>query len=399
VCDAPEPRRGLSRVLDTCELDTFFRVRAELETMAFGVADVELLVPYLSKIVGAHRVERGNGADGVGGVIDVGANIGAATDAILQSWSDLPMRVYNHVNGGKDGLHPVYEHQKLPFVYALEASPATRELLQRRADYLQWAQANFRLMPLAAGNTSGPAHFCTPAAGSGAGALAAGDEKAALVAGGAKIDTAKYVCSEVTVARLDDLVDEEAGPDARVFFLKIDTEGAEALVLAGAERLFAAQRVAYVLFENHAQWHPTQASARPEPLRASHHPPASYPLLSNPCATLIAAPQEALGIPEERFISVGAVVRGLAVHGYRCFYVHPRGLLPFEAEGTPTGDAWRTDCHEGLPFCARHRLYNRAFWSNILCGAASEGVWLDWLMDAMTSPTDTRETLLKRPGT
>ena len=37
--------------------------------------------------------------------------------------------------------------------------------------------------------------------------------------------------------------------------------------------------------------------------------------------------------------------------------------------GTPAGDAARpvSDCHEGLPFCARWRLYNRQFWSNIFC--------------------------------
>jgi hypothetical protein len=101
----------------------------------------------------------------------------------------------------------------------------------------------------------------------------------------------------------------------------------------------------------------------------------------------------------EPFISVGTAVAQLVGFGYRCFYVHPAGLLPFEVQGTPSGDAARPGCSEGLPFCARHRLYNRQFWSNVLCAASpEEDLWLDWLADAMVSPFAKREQLLKRPG-
>ena len=134
-------------------------------------------------------------------------------------------------------------------------------------------------------------------------------------------------------------------------------------MLAGAERLFAEQRVSFVLFENHAKW--SQA-------------------------------QEAVGFTP--FVGVGDAVRALVAHGYRCFYLHARGLVPFASKGTPQGEAARpvSDCHEGLPFCARWRLYNRQFWSNIFCGVRSESAWLDWIADAAVSPTETRDKLLRR---
>ena len=90
--------------------------------------------------------------------------------------------------------------------------------------------------------------------------------------------------------------------------------------------------------------------------------------------------------------------RELVAHGYRCFYLHARGLVPFASKGTPQGEAARpvSDCHEGLPFCARWRLYNRQFWSNIFCGVRSESAWLDWIADAAVSPTETRDKLLRR---
>jgi FkbM family methyltransferase len=163
------------------------------------------------------------------------------------------------------------------------------------------------------------------------------------------------------VRRTDDLVDAEAGADARVFFLKVDVEGAEALVLAGARRLFERARVAYVLFESHSKWTNAQAD---------------------------------LGVVP--FIGVGDVVAELTSLGYTCFYSHHRGLIPFASRGTPAGERARpvSECHEGLPFCAWWRVYSRQFWSNVLCAAPTEQDTLGWLLDAYVAPGTTRESLL-----
>lgn len=220
-----------------------------------------------------------------------------------------------------------------------------------------------KIVAAAVSNASGTARFCARDAGSGQSGGGGGGENGGLLRPGAK---AAANCSTVRAVTLDDLVDAEAGARARVFFLKVDVEGAEALVLAGAARLLAAQRISYVLFENHAKW---------------------------------AQAQEAAGVSP--FVGVGDVVGGLVRAGYRCAYVHRRGLLPFEVQGTPSGDAARAaaECHEGLPLCARWRLYNRHFWSNILCASPSEDKWFDWLADTLVDPDETREALLKRPGT
>jgi len=75
--------------------------------------------------------------------------------------------------------------------------------------------------------------------------------------------------------------------------------------------------------------------------------------------------------------------------------MHFYGLIPFPYEGSTEGDrASPVDvCHEGLPRCVRHRLYNRQFWSNILCGSREEEAWLDWLQEAAVSPMTTKKSL------
>jgi FkbM family methyltransferase len=348
-------RHGLERLLTDNELDTFFRIDAELHDNLFGTTDVTFLAPYLARVAGALRAELGAGADGLGGIVDVGANIGGATDAMLGAWSDHAMRFYMHVVGSDDALHSAYSNERLAFVFALEAAPKTLALLRRRAEASQWANSNVRVFAAAASNASGTARFCSSAAGSEQGGI--GLEAAAAAAGGE--------CAVVEAVTVADLVDREsaAGPMSRLFFLKVDVEGFEALVLAGAERLFAAQRISFVLFENHAKWRQAQEAAGVSP-----------------------------------FISVGHTVRILVAHGYRCYYLHARGLVPFVSEGTVAGNAARpvAECHEGLPFCARWRLYDRQFWSNVFCGAPATHIWLDWLADAVISPTETSDKLLRR---
>ena len=359
-------RRGLARLLSDDELDEFFRVNAELRTYDFGISDAQQLVPMLTPIYSLHRGERK--AEGAGGLIDVGANIGKVSAAVINAWTRHDERFYHHALGdidigGKlvDAEHPIDHHDELAFTWLLEASPLTRMLLQRHFDAAHWVNSHVVIKPIAAGTTTGTHRFCFYAAGSGNSGLA---QTAKVGESGGRGDGGDGVrnCTDVPVTRLTDLVNRDAGSAARVFFLKIDVEGAEALVLAGARELFVDARVAFVLFENHNKW--------------AH------------------AQEDLLGVSE--FISVGRVVRDFRDMGYRCFYTHSRGLIPFLSEGTADGDRARPKsiCHEGLPFCARHRIYNRQFWSNVFCAAPTEVDSLDWLLDAYVPPGTTRESLL-----
>ena len=359
-------RRGLSRLLSDDELDEFFRIESELSSYAFGLADAEQLIPIMTPIYNGHRFARGLGPSGVGGFIDVGTNIGDVSSLVLESWTQQARRFYLHAlalgdDVILDAVHPHPGHQdELGFMWLLEASPTTLRLLQRRYDASNWRDSHVEILHMAAGNASGEQRFCFYKAGSGQSGLA---DKAADGEGGVNSSDGERNCTMLKVSTLDNLVNTKGGKDARVFFLKVDVEGAEALVLDGARQLIKEGRVSYLLFENHVKWRAAQADLGVDPFR-----------------------------------SVGDVVGSLHAEGYTCFYMHPLGLIPYITANTPEGDRARpaSACHEGLPFCARHRFYNRQFWSNIFCGGPEEKEWLNWLQDTLLSPTSTRELLLKK---
>jgi FkbM family methyltransferase len=341
-----------------------------------------MLLPFLKAIHGEHHKARGPGLARTGGFIDVGANVGDVSEAMLATFTDHARRFYLHHLAPPagdprpplvDAVHGIFGTNT--FHYALEPSAATRALLQRRAEAGLWEGTQFRLFPIAATNTTGSALFCSLSnggaalAGSEQGGIFASSEAAARAAAGVAPSTAappgsQAACQTLPTVTLAHLVDVQGeltrGRSARVFLLKVDVEGAEAVVLAGAEPLLAAKRISYLIFENHAKWRATQ---------------------------------EAMGLPS--FVSVGAVVARLGALGYACHYVSPWGLVPFEVPGTPGGDAPRPGCSEGLPFCARWRLYDRQFWSNVLCAASpEEDASVQWLGNALVNPSARREELL-----
>ena len=345
------PRRhGLQRLLADDELDELFRIRSELDTSLFGSADAELLLPLLRFVHGEHHRVRGKDVHETGGFVDVGANIGDVSERVLGELSDHARRFYLHHLGSTeprlvDAVHPLYNGGKLAFLYAVEPSEDTRALLQRRAAAGLWAESNFILFPFALTNATGEALFCSYNSGSGQSSLAGSENGGIFDPQGLAQLAGERKCATIQTLTLVDLLDAHGeltrGRGARVFLLKIDVEGAEAVVLEGAWPLFAAKRVSYVLFENHAKWEATQRS------------------LGNP-----------------RLVTVGEVVGRMRGHGYTCFYVTPWGLLPFEVPATPSGDKERPGCSEGLPFCARHRLYNRQFWvSSVPCAARSSALF------------------------
>jgi FkbM family methyltransferase len=255
------PQHGLRKFLTTAELDAFFSFKSSAQQMGFAQhrsGDLpEALLPLLHGVF--RDYEATVGGEAAGGFVDAGANIGDVSAAVLALLT-LQLRVqYEHFLGenalpGKPALVDT-EHSGgsakgvLPFALLLEPSPLTRRLLQRRAEAGQWHQrgVHARVLPYAASNASGTASFCYLRAGSENSGLSSGAE-------GVLKEQADKVCESIETVPLGALVDKEVGPSARVFLLKVDVEGAEALVLRGAEQLFRAKRVSFVVFENHAKW-------------------------------------------------------------------------------------------------------------------------------------------------
>lgn len=352
---------GFRRHLTEAQLDDFFNVRSQLDG-SFGTADAELLMPYLEVIWRSYKGRRRLASQRVGGSVDVGANVGSVSDMILRRFSNHDSKFYLHHLAAsepklEDKVHSLYNHESMPFLLAVEGSPSTLTLLQRRAEANQWRLSNFKVVGVAAGNSTGMANFCY---GNG------GSEQSGLAASGttglAKQD-GDQKCDQVPIARLVDIVDEHAGRDAEIFLLKVDAEGFDGLVLAGARPLFERKRVQYLIFENHAKWH--------------------------------TAP-DVPGYTKQR---VGAVVSDLHSLGYACWYVHPWGLIHFPVPGTPEGDRpFEEPCQQGVGRCARHRLYDRGFWSNVLCSLDGDtDVQMRWLADAMLPLDQDAASLMKRP--
>jgi FkbM family methyltransferase len=356
-----EKRLGLRRILTDDELDEFFRITAEVRAFEYGQADMEQLAPLFAPIYHGHR--HALGRERAGGFIDVGANVGDLSAMVINAWTSHSKIFYhNSLSASSTGYtlvdktngRPSQDHE-MAFTYLLEASPTTFELLRRRANSSFWGDSGVQLFNMAASNVTGFQRFCFADAASHHSGLSItkkeGDETVRSVIKG---------CVQLQTSTIDDLVNLKKGPDSKVFFLKVDVEGAEAIVLKGAMKLISANRISFILFENHVVWK---------------------------------GAQEDLGI--NPFIHVGDVVKDLSNNGYKCFYMHFYGLIPFPYEGSAEGDRARpvSVCHEGLPFCARHRLYNRQFWSNILCGAKEEEPWLEWLQETAVSPMTTKESL------
>jgi FkbM family methyltransferase len=361
VSGSGERRLGLRRILTDNELDEFFRITAEVRAFEYGQADMEQLAPLFAPIYHGHR--HISGRIGAGGFIDVGANVGDLSAMVINAWTSHSKIFYHNSLSKKSAGEklidktngrPSQDHE-MAFAYLLEASPATFELLHRRSNTSYWQDSGVQLFNMAASNVTGFQRFCFADAASHHSGLSITKKE-----GDASDRSTIKGCVQLQTTTIDALVNTKKGQDARVFFLKVDVEGAEALVLQGAKKLIKARRISFILFENHIAWTDTQSD---------------------------------LGI--HPFITVGDVVKDLAKNGYKCFYMHFNGLIPFPYEGSPEGDRARpvTVCHEGLPRCARHRLYNRQFWSNILCGAQEEEAWLDWLQEATVSPLTTKETL------
>ena len=117
-------------------------------------------------------------------------------------------------------------------VVALEASPRNVEILKSNVSRNR-CEDRVTIVAKAAGDHNGTVTFDTgPAEQTGWGGIAAGDPENRIV---------------VPMVRLD-----EELPDTEIDVLKIDTEGADALVLFGCEQLLKARRIKAIYFEQNA---------------------------------------------------------------------------------------------------------------------------------------------------
>lgn len=116
-------------------------------------------------------------------------------------------------------------------VFAFEPSPRNVQLLANNVALNGFAD-RVTVVPKAAGHQPGSIRFdIGPSEQTGWGRIANGECGSAI---------------EVPLVRLD----EELG-DREIAVLKIDTEGADALVIKGAEALLKRQRIATIFFEQH----------------------------------------------------------------------------------------------------------------------------------------------------
>lgn len=224
---ATASRPGLRRLLSDIELDDLFRVRSELDAAAFGTTGDTSLLPLLVRVYGEHKWRRGFGADGAGGFMDVGANIGDVSEEILRTFGGQGRVQHHHYLAPdlSDPEHPAPgSNEKVPFLLALEGSPGTRALLTRRATAGAWSACNARILGIAAGNTTAGsaggvnATFCSHMAGS---------EKSGLAGEGASGATTdgERVCIQVPSDSITGVLNKEVGEKARIFLLKIVSGG------------------------------------------------------------------------------------------------------------------------------------------------------------------------------
>jgi len=216
---------------------------------------MEQLAPLFAPIYHGHR--HALGREGAGGFIDVGANVGD----LINSWTSHSKIFYhNSLSVSSAGYalvdktngRPTQDHE-IACTYLLEASPATFELLRRRANASFWGDSGVQLLNMAASNVTEFQRFCLADAASHHSGLSitknVGDETVRSVIKG---------CAQLQTSTIDDLGNLKKGHEARVFFLKVDVEGAEAIVLKGAMELISASRISFILFENHLVWKDAQ---------------------------------------------------------------------------------------------------------------------------------------------
>jgi len=211
-----------------------FGVRSELEAGAFGLAGDLGLFHHLVRIFGDHKHTQGLGSEGVGGFVDVGANIGDVSSEILHVFGPQSRITHAHYlsaeawpeGSGKPTLLDA-EHgspgsnEKIPFLLSLEASPTTADILERRFQAGVWEQGHAKLIRAAVSNSTGSATFCYLRPGSENSGLTGSKQEAEAQQQSKDGGGEEKQCVTVPASSLVDILNKEQGEKARIFFLKI----------------------------------------------------------------------------------------------------------------------------------------------------------------------------------
>ena len=170
---------------------------------------------------------------------------------------------------GSDALFYARESRRV--VWTFEPSPTKHEPIRKRLR--EAGVASVTLFPYALSNRSAEGRlemrraeraagraFVHNKLGSAQDALAQADNPSAPPANGSGFVS-------VPIRMLDEVVEQHAGPNATIAWMKVDAQGFDTLVLRGAARLLAARRIEHFAFEFAPTLMPSRESEAVDALR------------------------------------------------------------------------------------------------------------------------------------
>lgn len=281
--------------------------------------DTESLLPMLKLV---YRMDTESPVRDNGVLVDIGANVGQTSSAILAQFGQVDFKAFVRSQGSAEVQCGKAGTQLDAKLFAFEPGRKVGDKLSKHAKERGWEDEGFQLLRIAVGSFDGKAEFRDD--GKETGSLV-GENKAQQQGGGeegegkpSKKDSV-YEVEVATVARLHEKYFSRFSDS--IFLLKMDCEGFDPLALEGAQPLFAKRKVKFILFEYNKVW----TAVTPG-------------------------------------ILLETVLEKLHKSGYECFFLTPKHLLPI------SGKFW-------------HKSYEIRQWSNVFCGL-SEDPDLQIVLDA-----------------
>ena len=261
AADAGGALGGARAVSLSAALGHFAALCADADArLTFGRADAGTLAPRLA----AYYTHSWLRQESSGALYDVGANLGDVSDHLIAAFAPGVRchRFQRSVN--LTGHREACAFWVWP-VIAFEPNPDTHAALVARAALERWDLAQFEAVQAALTDAL-PARAPGAAAGGGATARfysagGQGDQQGAL--GAAAGETQAYF--EVPLTTLDAFRAGRGEADDPVFLLKVDAEGFDGKVLAGARAALRARRVKFVVAEYNSKWRTVIDAATGEP--------------------------------------------------------------------------------------------------------------------------------------
>lgn len=230
--------------------------------------DTELILPVLRLVYNTQSVDpvRDNGV-----LVDIGANVGQTSSALLSLFSNFDFRAFVRAQGGDGVVCGKSEEGAGAKVFALEPGTVVADRMEKHAKARGWFDDGFEILRVAAADVDTTARFAD-----GGGELSA-------------LTTDKNVQGyEVKVSKIDTVYEQHWKKHSdKVFLLKMDCEGHDPKALLGASKILSEHKVKFVLFEYNKFWSEVDASAR-----------------------------------------LGDVATQMKGWGYTCFFLTPKHLLP-----------------------------------------------------------------------